>query len=94
MLTNRVEALMRLRELVLNRTEIVSEAARIDERVQSLEEQAEYAGSDQFPEILREIDRSRLRLEKLAFQAGAARPELHNQMNFIFNQQLMLFPQT
>lgn len=58
------------------RTEVMSEASRINGHVERLEKQAESAESDQFAEILREVDRSRLHLEKLASQVEAARPEL------------------
>lgn len=76
MMTDKKEALNRLRELLIKRNECVGEAYRIDEYVQSLMEQAKQADQDQVSDIAREIDRNRVRIEAINREVEHARSQL------------------
>lgn len=76
MKTEKVEALMRLRELLIKRNDRVGEVSRIGEYVQSLVDNADQAEEAQFTDIARDIEVNRLRVDVIMREAEAARPQL------------------
>lgn len=75
-MTEKTDALLRLRELLIKRSESVGEACRINRYVETLVKQANHAQADQFDDIVREIEKNRMRVEQITREVETARPQI------------------
>jgi len=76
MLTNKVEALTRLRELLIKQNECKAKTYRIEKRVDGLVQESEHADPDQRAEIFLEMEKNHACVKQILAELEANQPEM------------------